>query len=115
MGAFQRIAAVANSVVRPFVLSPRWGRFVEGRMTVITYTGRRSGRVFSLPVAYKRQGDDVTIKVEFPDQKTWWRNFLDHDGPVSLHLQGVEHRGTATSTRDSRGQVSVDITLAPAS
>jgi hypothetical protein len=115
MGAFQRIAAVANSMVRPLVLSPRWGRLVEGRMTVITYTGRRSGRTISTPVAYKRHDDEVTIKVELPNQKTWWRNFADHDGPISVWLQVVERRGNATAVRDSRGQVRVNIVLEPAS
>lgn len=113
MSAFQRMAAVANSVVQPLVLSRRWGRLVEGRMTVITYTGRRSGRTFSTPVAYKRQGDEVSIKVEWPDRKTWWRNFADHDEPIFVRLQGVERRGNATATRDPQGQVRVNIILEP--
>jgi hypothetical protein len=113
MGAFQRVAAVANSVVKPLVLSPRWGRLVEGQMTVITYTGRRSGRTFTTPVAHKRHGDEVTIKVEFPDQKNWWRNFLDEDGPISVRLQGVECDGKATAVRDSHGKVKVTIVLKP--
>ena len=111
MGTFQRIAAAANSVVRPLVLSPRWGRLVDGRMTVITYAGRRSGNTFTTPVAYKRDGDEVTIKVALPDRKKWWRNFVDHDGPISVRLQGVERRGRATAVRDSRGNVRVNIVL----
>ncbi|MGD0748692.1 MAG: nitroreductase/quinone reductase family protein [Acidimicrobiales bacterium] len=113
MGAFQRVAAVANSVVKPLVLSPRWGRLVEGQMTVITYTGRRSGRTFTTPVAYKRHGDEVTIKVQFPDQKKWWRNFLDEDGPISVRLHGVERDGTAIAVRDPQGKVMVNIVLEP--
>jgi hypothetical protein len=31
MGAFQRVAAVANSVVKPLVLSPRWGASWKAR------------------------------------------------------------------------------------
>jgi len=115
MGAFQRFAAVANSVVQPLVLSPRWGRLLRGQLTVITYTGRRSGQTVSTPVAYKRHGDEVTIKVEFPDRKKWSRNFLDDDGPISVRLQGVERDGKATATRDSRGKVRVEIVLEPVS
>ena len=111
MSTFQRIAARVNSVVQPLVLSPRWGRLVETRMTVITYTGRRSGQTFTTPVAYKRQGDEVTIKVALPDHKKWWRNFVDHDGPISVRLRGVERRGKATAVRDARGQVRVNIIL----
>jgi hypothetical protein len=111
MGTFQRIAAAVNSVVQPLVLSPRWGRLAENWMTVITYTGRRSGRTFTTPVAYKRHGDEVTIKVGLPDRKKWWRNFVDQGGPISVRLQGVERRGKATAVRDSRGQVRVNIVL----
>jgi hypothetical protein len=115
MGAFQRFAAVANSVMQPLVLSPRWGRLVEGQMTVITYTGRRSGRTFTTPVAYKQHGDEVTIGVQFPDQKTWWRNFLDGGGPISVRLRGVERSGKATAVRDAGGKVTVNIALVPES
>lgn len=113
MSTFQRIAAAVNSVVRPMVLSPRWGRLVENRLTVITYTGRRSGRTFTTPVAYKRHDDEVTIKVELPDHKKWWRNFVDQDGPVSVRLQDVERRGKATAVRDARCQVRVNVVLEP--
>jgi F420H(2)-dependent quinone reductase len=113
VGVFQRFAAVANSVVRPLVLSPRWGRLVEGHMTVITYTGRRSGRTFTTPVAYKRRGDEVTIGVQFPDQKKWWRNFVAGGGPISVRLRGVERNGKATAVRDAQGRVTVNIVLEP--
>jgi F420H(2)-dependent quinone reductase len=111
VGLFQRFAAVANSVVQPLVLSPRWGRLVEGQMTVITYTGRRSGRKITTPVAYKKHGDEVTIGVQFPDQKQWWRNFADGESPISVRLRGVERNGKATAVRDSRGKVMVNIVL----
>ena len=114
MGTFQRIAAVANSAVRPMVLSPHLGGLVGRWMTVITYTGRRSGRTFSTPVNYKRQGDQVTIEVMLPDQKQWWRNFVDEAGPISLRLDGQERTGSATAVRDSRGKVKVNIALASA-
>ena len=43
---------------------------------MITYTGRRSGRTFTIPVAYRRRGDEIEIAANMPDAKTWWRNFL---------------------------------------
>jgi hypothetical protein len=66
------------------------------------------------PVAFKRHGEEVTIKVEVPVHKKWWRNFVDHDGPISVRLQGVERPGKATAMRDARGQVRVNIALEPA-
>ncbi|MDT7554208.1 MAG: hypothetical protein QOI16_2744, partial [Pseudonocardiales bacterium] len=84
------MAAVFNSAVSPLIASPRWGKLVSGSMTVITYTGRRSGRTFTLPVGYKRAGDDVTILVELPDHKSWWRNFTGEGAPVSVKLDGID-------------------------
>jgi len=36
------------------------------------------------PVAFKRHGEEVTIKVEVPVHKKWWPHFVDHDGPTSV-------------------------------
>ncbi|WP_106194583.1 hypothetical protein [Umezawaea tangerina] len=91
--------------------SPRFGRAVSRYLTVVTYTGRRSGRVFSTPVGYRRVGDVVTIGVQFPDAKKWWRNFLGEGGPISLELDGVERGGHAVARRDERGRVSLTVRL----
>jgi hypothetical protein len=66
------------------------------------------------PVAYKSHGEEVTIKVELPVHKKWWRNFVDHNGPISDWLQGVERPGKATAMRDAWGTVRVNIASEPA-
>lgn len=105
MGAVQTFAARVNAVVRPIVLSPRWGRLLGRSMTVVTYTGRRSGRSFTIPVAYRREGDEVTIRVEIPDRKNWWRNFTGEGAPLSLRLEGVERTGHGVASRAGRRAV----------
>jgi hypothetical protein len=112
LGVVQKLAVVVNGVVRPLVASPRWGRFVGGSLTVITYTGRRSGRTFTIPVGYKREGDDVTIPVELPDHKNWWRNFTREGSPIIVKLDGVDRAGHATAQRDG-ARVSVSVHLSP--
>ncbi len=77
MNLLQRVAAVVDTAVCPFVASGLFARW----MTVPTYTGQRSGRTFSIPVGYTRNGDELTIRVGVPGQKNWWRNFLGQDGP----------------------------------
>jgi hypothetical protein len=94
--------------------SPRWGRLVNRYLTVVTYTGRRSGRTFSTPVGYRRRGDVVTIPVGLPDAKTWWRNFTGDGGPIRLELDGVARAGHAVARRDARGRVTVEVRLTPA-
>lgn len=101
-----------NGCVLTLRSSRRWGRLVSRRLAVVTYLGRRSGRTFSTPVAYRRTADTVTIGVQFPDAKNWWRNFLGEGGPVSLNLDGVERTGHAVARRDERGRGSVTVRLA---
>ncbi|MDN5914302.1 MAG: nitroreductase family deazaflavin-dependent oxidoreductase [Pseudonocardia sp.] len=112
MGMVQNVAAVVNTVVRPLVASPRWGRLVDRWMTVVTYTGRRSGRTFSIPVGYRRDGDELTIAVEMPDRKNWWRNFTGEGAPILVRLGGVDRAGHGTARRDDQGvRVSVRLSV----
>ncbi|MGW1562291.1 hypothetical protein ACWCQ1_38065 [Streptomyces sp. NPDC002144] len=75
------------------------------------YTGRRSGRTFSTPVAYQHKGGIVTIAVAFPDAKNWWRNFTGDGGPISLELEGADREGHAVAQRDDKGRVLVTVRL----
>lgn len=110
MNLVQRIAAGVNVIVRPLVASPRWGRLVGRWMTLVTYTGRRSGRTFRLPVAYSRDGDRLRIPVDLPQQKTWWRNFVGAGGPLLVRLGGVDRPGHAVAVQDE-GRVTVTVSL----
>ena len=90
---------------------PLLGSVIRRRLIVIRYVGRRSGKTFETPVAYARRGDDVTIGVAFPDNKSWWRNFLGDGGPLTLQLDGTERTGHAVAKRDNRGRVTVTVRL----
>lgn len=100
-----------NGLVVRLRSSDRWGRWVRRHLTVVTYTGRRSGRTFSTPVAYQRKGDIVTIVVAFPDAKNWWRNFTGDGGPISLELDGADREGLAVAQRGDKGRVLVTVRL----
>jgi hypothetical protein len=100
-----------NSCVLTLRSSPRWGRLISRRLTVVTYVGRRSGRTFSTPVAFRRAADTVTIGVQLPDAKLWWRNFLAEGGPISLQLDGIDRTGHAVARRDGAGRVTVTVRL----
>lgn len=89
----------------------RWGRLVNNNVTELTYTGRRSGRTVTLPVAYTRQADEVTISVNMPDAKTWWRNFLGDGAALTLRLDGREVPGHAVARRHDDGRVTVQVRL----
>jgi hypothetical protein len=85
------------------------GPLVSRYLTVVTYTGRRSGRTFSTPVGYRLSGDVATIKVMLPDAKKWWRNFTGEGGPLTLDLPGGERTGHAVARRSGKNQVEVTV------
>lgn len=89
-----------NTRVLAMRSSPRWGRLVRRHLTVVTYTGRRSGRTFSIPVGYRQTGDTVEIAVRLADQKNWWRNFTGEGGPISVELDGTDRTGHAIARQD---------------
>ncbi len=107
----QRAARGVNAWMVALQSSPWSGRLVGRYLTVITYTGRRSGQVYSAPVSYKRDGDIVTVRVGMPDGKNWWRNFTGDGGPISLQLEGRDREGHAVASRDAQGRVTVAIQL----
>jgi hypothetical protein len=108
-----RAAPVLNAPVAVIAASPRFGAALRRSVTLVTYTGRRSGRTFSSPVSYRRRGDDtIDIGVNLPDAKTWWRNFLGDGAPLSVTLDGAERAGHGVAHRDDKGRVTVQVRLA---
>jgi hypothetical protein len=106
-----RAAPLFNAPVAAIAASPRFGALLRRNVTLITYTGRRSGRTFSIPVSYHRRGDEIEVGANLPDAKTWWRNFLGEGGPVTLTLDETERAGHAVAHRDANGRVTVRIRL----
>ncbi|MFI7665652.1 nitroreductase/quinone reductase family protein [Nocardia sp. NPDC049526] len=105
------VARGFNAGVMALTKAPWIGPRVSRAITEITYVGRRSGHTISTPVGFRRSGDEITIAVGMPDQKSWWRNFLGAGGPISLKLDGAERSGHAVARRDDKGRVSVIVHL----
>jgi hypothetical protein len=100
---------VVNPLVRGLLRSPAHG-MLSGRLALLTVTGRRSGRTFTFPVGYRRDGDRVTIGVASPERKRWWRNLRDA-APVEIWLAGVRRDGTGRARGDEHTGVTVEIRL----
>ncbi len=89
-GLFTRLNPLVGAILRSplhFLVSPG--------LLLLTVTGRRTGRVYSIPVGYQRDGDEVVIMVSEARRKQWWRNFRE-PGAVALRLRGRERRGRAS-------------------
>lgn len=106
-----RAAPLFNAPVAALATSARFGGLVNRNIAMLSYTGRRSGRTFSIPVGYRRTGDEVIISVNMPEAKTWWRNFLGNGGPLTLQLDGTERAGHAIAQRDPKGRVTITVRL----
>ncbi len=88
-----------NSIMRWLLQSPLHG-LVSRRIMLITFNGRKSGKTYTTPVDYVREGDTVTL---FTHGK-WWRN-LTGGAPVTLRLRGEDVRGTAEVTAEDKTAV----------
>ena len=86
---FRRFNPVVSSVLRsPF----HW--VLSLGLMLITVTGRRTGRVYTIPVGYQRDGDVITVLVSEAPTKQWWRNFHD-PAPVRMRVRGKDLKGLA--------------------
>jgi len=70
------LASPLNPLVVALLRSPLHGVASKGLM-VLSWTGRRSGRRFSIPVGYQRDGDAVIVLISKPTEKRWWKNFRE--------------------------------------
>lgn len=82
-----------NPVITWLLRSPLH-RFVGSQVMLLTVTGRRSGRRYTIPVGYKRRGDRLDVLVSKAQTKQWWRNYREA-GPVELWMRGETRRGVA--------------------
>ena len=86
-------ASLFNPVVAAILRSPfHW--FVSFGLMLITVTGRRTGRRYTIPVGYQRDANLLTILVSEAPKKQWWRNFHD-PAPVEVRVKGKRLSGTA--------------------
>ncbi|MEU6584207.1 nitroreductase/quinone reductase family protein [Nocardia sp. NPDC046763] len=68
---------------------------MSAKYGILTFTGRKSGRIYSTPMAYVREGNRVLLSTDSP----WHRN-LTGGAPVTLLLRGRTVQGVATPVSD---------------
>src|SRR4030095_16275786 len=82
-----------NPVVAWLLRSPLhplldWG------LVLVTVKGHRSGRIYTIPVGYQRDGDALVVLVSKPSRKQWWRNYRDRR-PIAVWIRGRAANGHA--------------------
>jgi deazaflavin-dependent oxidoreductase (nitroreductase family) len=80
----ERVMGALNALPT-FVLRLPFQTPMSRRLVLLTYTGRKSGRSYTIPVSYVKQGDTLLI----PGGGAWHKN-LEHGSPVRVRLRGSE-------------------------
>jgi len=84
---FSRLNPLMLAILRsPF----HW--VLSSGLMALTVTGRRSGRRYTIPVGYQKQGNRVTVLVSRAARKQWWRNY-QLPAPVACRIRGRRLRG----------------------
>jgi len=88
-----------NKTMKFVLRSPVHG-MVSKFTTLITFTGRRSGKIYTTPVSYSKLDDQVYIFTH----ANWWKN-LCGGAPVILCLQGQEFQGLAEPVAEDKDAI----------
>jgi deazaflavin-dependent oxidoreductase (nitroreductase family) len=74
-----RAGFILHKVTNPFVriiLNSPLHSMLSGRLILVKYTGRKSGKEHSLPVQYAKSHDELVLVAGYHQHKKWWRNLL---------------------------------------
>lgn len=77
------LQGLANRMTRGLLATPLMSRAIGKRLVTLYFVGRKSGRRFTLPVAYTPQGDDLLIGTPFK----WGRNLRTGE-PIEIRFKG---------------------------
>jgi len=93
------VQRLGNVFVRALLRSPLH-RLASGSLLLFTYTGRRTGAPYAIPVQYVRDGEQILVFAAWPERKRWWRNFDGEPQAVRVRERGRWVEGTAQVVRD---------------
>ncbi len=87
-----------NKIPTAILRSPLHG-LMSKRFLLLTFNGHNSGKRYTIPVAYAREGDAFSMTTDSP----WWKNLRGESGagvPVRLRVRGKEYEGVGESITD---------------
>lgn len=64
----------------------------------LTVTGRKSGKRYSFPVSYLRDGETWLVMTH--RERAWWKNLRDGGAPVTVYVDGHEVAARAETSTD---------------
>jgi deazaflavin-dependent oxidoreductase (nitroreductase family) len=84
-----------NDFVKFFLCTPLY--VFMGNTMLITVTGRKTGKKYTTPVGFFRNGDSLWVITS--RDRTWWRN-LKGGAEVELHIRGKDVQAFAEAILD---------------
>lgn len=99
-----RRQAVISALTLLVLHAPLVHRLLDRAVCELRFTGRRTGRVVTLPVMYASHGGDLVVLVGHAARKTWWRSFT-RPHVVHVRRNGIKYVGigrTVTAGADGR-------------
>lgn len=89
-----RVLRTINPFVSTILRSPLH-RVLSSQVLLLTFTGRKTGKRYTIPVGYTPEGDTLTLF----SSKSWYKN-LRGGSPVVVHLKGSRRTGLAEVIED---------------
>lgn len=84
-----------NFFMKPLLRSPLHG-LMSHRVMLISFTGRKSGKRYTTPISYMREGDMVACIT----MSQWWKN-IPTGSSVTVRLRGRDYVGTTEIIREN--------------
>jgi deazaflavin-dependent oxidoreductase (nitroreductase family) len=87
-----------------FVLRSPIHGMVSKTVLLITFTGCKSGKVYTTPVSYSQDGNQIYIFTH----ADWWKN-LCNNKPVTLRIRGREYQGLAEPVAEDKQTIAAGL------
>jgi deazaflavin-dependent oxidoreductase (nitroreductase family) len=87
------VMAAGNALLRVLLRSPLHG-MLSNSVLLLSFNGRKSGKAYTFPVGYARDGDTLQLV----SNHDWWKNLRDN-ALVTVWLQGQKRNGVANASR----------------
>jgi hypothetical protein len=82
------------------ITTPGIQKIIGGALALLSFNGRKTGKLYTIPVSYQR--DDGVVTIITKRQRKWWHNF-ESPMEVGLRLAGRMYAGKAEiETDDAR-------------
>ena len=94
--------AFMNRVMATMLRIPLLRRVMSGSILLLTFTGRNSGKSYTFPIGYWKEGDTIILLTK--RFRSWWRNF-QQPTPVQVQIGGRNYMGQAEASMDELSMV----------